>query len=114
MHFTGCYCIHCVFVHLCSMTDVDVCSCFTLGMGKTAFAGIKTVIVVSDRQAASQSNNNKRQEANIDNRNLPVMVSANAPHPDAADWLRVEQAAIIWVDQSQHTVLKHQQHPFTL
>lgn len=42
------------------------------------------------------------------------MVSADTPDADAADWLRVQQAAIIWVNQGQHAVLKHQQHPFTL
>lgn len=38
---------------------------------------------------------------------LPVVVSADSPHADAADWLRVEQAAIVWVDQGQHAILKH-------
>lgn len=45
---------------------------------------------------------------------LPVVVSSNTPDTDAADWLRVQQATIIWVNQGQHAVLKHQQHPFTL
>ena len=30
---------------------------------------------------------------------LPVMVSSDAPDTDAADWLRVKQAAIIWINQ---------------
>lgn len=38
---------------------------------------------------------------------LPVVVSADSPHADATDWLRVEQAAIIWVNQGQHAILKH-------
>lgn len=38
---------------------------------------------------------------------LPVVVSADSPHTDAADWLRVEQAAIVRVDQGQHAILEH-------
>lgn len=37
----------------------------------------------------------------------PVVVSADAPHADAADGLRVEQAVIVWVDQVQHAILEH-------
>lgn len=44
----------------------------------------------------------------------PVVVSANTPHTDAADGLRVEQAVIVGVNQVQHAILKHQQHPFSL
>lgn len=39
--------------------------------------------------------------------NLPVMVSADTPDSDATDWLRMEQAAIVWVNQGQHAILKH-------
>lgn len=42
------------------------------------------------------------------------MVSANPPHTDAADGLRVEQAVVVRVNQVQHAILKHQQHPFAL
>ena len=45
---------------------------------------------------------------------LPVVVPAHAPDTNANDWLRVEQAVIIRVNERQHAVLKHQQHPFTL
>lgn len=47
-------------------------------------------------------------------KHLPVVVSADPPDTDAADWLRVEQAAIIGVHQSQHAVLKLKHHAFTL
>lgn len=45
---------------------------------------------------------------------IPVMVSADSPDTDAADWLRVKQASVIWVNQGQHAILEHQQHPFAL
>lgn len=44
---------------------------------------------------------------NVCHVNLPVMVSADTPDADATDWLRMEQAAIIWVNQGQHAILKH-------
>lgn len=36
---------------------------------------------------------------NVCHVNLPVMVSADTPDSDATDWLRMEQATIIWVNQ---------------
>ena len=45
---------------------------------------------------------------------LPVMVPSHAPDTDAADWLRVEQAAVLRVNQGQHAILELQQHSFTL
>ena len=45
---------------------------------------------------------------------LPVMVPSHAPDTDAADWLRVEQAAVFRVNQGQHAILELQQHSFTL
>lgn len=72
----------------------------------------------SNSQAHSQSSNNKKRfyvkEKDFCDVHLPVVVSADAPDTDATDWLGVEQAAIVWVNQGQHAVLKHQQHPFTL
>lgn len=45
---------------------------------------------------------------------IPVMVTSHSPHTNAANWLRVKQTVVLWVNQGQHSVLKHQQHTLTL
>lgn len=83
MHFTEYYCIYCVFMQFGASS---MCLCvFAAHSKRVRSTGLA-----------------KQQEwfhYNVCHVNLPVMVSADTPDSDATDWLRMEQATIIWVNQ---------------
>lgn len=59
------------------------------------------LVIAKTVASSSQTTTTKRRGfwfQNVSDVKIPVMVSANAPDTDAANWLRVEQTSIIWVN----------------